>query len=172
MLQYIVTVKNKRLLYFAHSDYITIDNYYYLLSLYKTKGYNIKWKIMNLKKFVLKIVRVIISMTIKLEDFDFDILIDEKSHENILIYNISYKTLIDPKPLHIRFFKIDGFIRIYNETRYLALFGSENYDAIYNRTRYLISQKSGSTYLFSHYFAKINFNSYDSLYIEKRFDFS
>ena len=30
---------------------------------------------------------------IKLEDFDFDnILIDEKSHENILIYDISYKT--------------------------------------------------------------------------------
>ena len=32
---------------------------------------------------------------IKLEDFDFDfdnILIDEKSNENILIYDISYKT--------------------------------------------------------------------------------
>ena len=35
---------------------------------------------------------------IKLEDFDLDnILIDEKSHENVLIYDISYKTLIDPK---------------------------------------------------------------------------
>ena len=32
---------------------------------------------------------------IKFEDFDFDnILIDEKSQENILIYDISYKTLI------------------------------------------------------------------------------
>ena len=31
----------------------------------------------------------------KLEGFDLDnFLIDEKSHENILIYNISYKTLI------------------------------------------------------------------------------
>ena len=36
---------------------------------------------------------------IKLEDFDIDILTDEKSHKNILIYNISYKTLIGPKPL-------------------------------------------------------------------------
>ena len=37
---------------------------------------------------------------IKLEDFDLDnILIVEKSHENILSYNISHKTLIDPKPL-------------------------------------------------------------------------
>ena len=43
---------------------------------------------------------------IKLEDFDLDnILIDKKSHENILIYNISCKTLIDPKPLHIKFDK-------------------------------------------------------------------
>ena len=33
---------------------------------------NIKWKIMNFKKFVLKIVCVIISMTIKLEVFEFD----------------------------------------------------------------------------------------------------
>ena len=32
----------------------------------------------------------------KLEDFDLDnILIDKKSYENILIYVISYKTLID-----------------------------------------------------------------------------
>ena len=36
---------------------------------------------------------------IKLEDFDLDkILIDEQSYENFVIYDISYKTLIDPKP--------------------------------------------------------------------------
>ena len=41
---------------------------------------------MNFKKLILKIVRVIISMTIKLEDFDIDkILIAEKSDGNILI---------------------------------------------------------------------------------------
>ena len=61
---------------------------------------------------------------IKLEDFDLDnTLIDKKSHQNILICDISYKTLIDPKPLCIRFHKIDGFIRIYDGTRYLTLFG-------------------------------------------------
>ena len=66
-----------------------------------------------MRKFILKIVRVIISMTIKLEDIDFDnILIDEKSLKNILIYDISYKTSIGLKPLRIRFGKIDGFIRI------------------------------------------------------------
>ena len=54
---------------------------------------------------------------IKLEDFDLDnILIDEKCHDNILIYGISYKTLIGPKPLRIRSDKIDGFIRIYDAT--------------------------------------------------------
>ena len=39
---------------------------------------------------------------IKLEDSDIgNILIDEKSHENILIYDISSKTLIGSKPLRI-----------------------------------------------------------------------
>ena len=28
-------------------------------------------------------------------------------------------------PLRIRFDKIDGFIRVYDETRYLVLFGTE-----------------------------------------------
>ena len=50
---------------------------------------------------------------IKIEDFNLnDILIVEKSYENILVYNISYKNLI-AKPLWIRFNKIDGFIRVY-----------------------------------------------------------
>ena len=106
---------------------------------------------------------------IKLEDFDSDnILIDKKSHKNILIHDISYKTLINSKPLPIRFFKIDGIVRIYDGTSYLTLFGSEEYKAIYNRIRYLICQKSGITYIFSHYFAKIKVDSYDSLPIEKR----
>ena len=63
---------------------------------------------------------------IKTEDFDFDnILIDEKSYENILVYDISYKSVIDSKPLRIRFDKIDEVIRAYDGTRYLVLFGDE-----------------------------------------------
>ena len=84
-----------------------------------------------------------------------------------MIYDISYKTLIGSKPLWIRFNKIDGIIRIYGGTWYLTLFGSKKYDTIYNRIRYLISLKSGITYIFSHYLAKIKFDSYDSLLIEK-----
>ena len=91
---------------------------------------------------------------IKLEDLDLDnILIDDKSHENILIYDISYKTLIDSNLLRI-FNKIDEIIRIYDETRYLTLFGTKKHDTIYDRIRYLIRLKSSITYIFLIYFAK------------------
>ena len=69
----------------------------------------------------------------KSEDFNLgNILIDEKLQENILIYNISYQTSIDSKPLllNLIFDHIDGFIRIYNGTRYLALFCKEEYEVI------------------------------------------
>ena len=86
----------------------------------------------------------------KLEDFDSDnIFIDEKSHKKFLIYGISCKSLIDSKPLHVRLDKIDGFIRIYDGTRYLTMFGSEKYDAICDGIRYFISLKCGMTYIFS-----------------------
>ena len=83
-----------------------------------------------------------------------------------MIYGILYKTLIDPKTLRNRFDKIDGFIKTFDGTRYLTLFASEKYDAIYDRIRYLISLKSGITYIFSRYFAKIKVDSYDSLPID------
>ena len=43
----------------------------------------------------------------------------------------------------MRFNKIDGFIRVYYETRYLVLFGNEKYDFIYDRIRCFIRLKSG-----------------------------
>ena len=50
---------------------------------------------------------------IKIEDFDLDnILIDEKSYENISVYKISYTSLTESKPLRIRFDEKDGFIRV------------------------------------------------------------
>ena len=92
---------------------------------------------------------------------------DEKSHQNILIYNISYKTLISSKLLRIRFDKIDGFIGTYDGTRYWTLFGYEKCDTIYDRIRYFIILKSEIAYIFSHCFAKIKVDSYDSLLKEK-----
>ena len=54
---------------------------------------------------------------IKLEEFHLgNILIDQKSNENIFIYDISYNTLINPIHSRIRIDKIDGFIKIYDGT--------------------------------------------------------
>ena len=68
-----------------------------------------------------------------------------------------------------------GFIRVYDETRYLVLFGSEKYDFIdetrylvlfgsekydfiYNRIRYLIGIKCDITSVLSHNYAKVKMN--------------
>lgn len=61
------------------------------------------WRLMNYKNLVLKILRVVISMTEqKMEILIFDnILLDEKSCEIILIYEVLYKNLIVRKPLMI-----------------------------------------------------------------------
>ena len=84
-----------------------------------------------------------------------------------MIYDISYKTLIVPKSLPIWFSRIDGFIRIYDGTRYLLLCGSEKYDSIYNRINYLISQKSGIKIFFPRNYARIKIALCDVLPLEK-----
>ena len=76
----------------------------------------------------------------------------------------------EAKPLNIRFDKVDGFIIVYDGTRYLVLFRPEKYDLIYNKIRYVIRQKSCITYVFFHYYAKINVDSYDYLPVEKGLD--
>ena len=52
--------------------------------------------------------------------------------------------------MNIRFYKTVGFIRVYNGTRYLVLFGSGKNESIYNSISYLIGVKSGIAYVFSH----------------------
>ena len=63
--------------------------------------------------------------------------VEKKWYKNILVYNISDKSLIAAKPLCIRFNKVDGSIRVSDGTRYLALFGPDNCDATYNGIRYV-----------------------------------
>ena len=62
---------------------------------------------------------------------------------------MSYKALISAKLLSIRFHKVEGFVRVYDGTVYLLLFGVQKYDFIHNGIRYLIGIKSGITYFFS-----------------------
>ena len=64
-----------------------------------------------------------------------------KNHTN-LIDDISYKTLIRPKPLRIRFDKIDAFIRIHNGTSYLILSAPKKYAVTYNKIKYLESHNT------------------------------
>ena len=79
-----------------------------------------------------------------------------------MVYDISYKNLIGAKLLHIRFNKIDGFIRVYNGTRYLVLCSPEKYDFVCNSIIYKWHNMS-----FSHNYAKIRIDLYDSLHLEK-----
>ena len=117
---------------------------------------------MNLKNCIKNCTCYYFDEIIKIEGFDFDnILLDERSYKNILIYGILCKNLIGAKPLRIMFNKVDELIRVYDGTRYLVLFGPEKYDAIYNRIKYVISQKNGITFVFSHNYAKIKIDSYD-----------
>ena len=104
----------------------------------------------------------------KIVDLDFkNILLDEKSYQNILVYHVSYKTFIGAKPLRIVLNKVDIFIRDNGGTKYLALQCSEKYYAIFNRIRYLITLKSHISYAFTHHCGKIKINSDDDLPIEK-----
>ena len=77
--------------------------------------------------------------------------------------------MIGPKPLRIIFDRIDGLIRISDGTRCLTLNGPEKYDTIYYRIRYLVSLKSGMTYIFSYFSAKIKAPSFNYLRLEKIF---
>ena len=96
-----------------------------------------------------------------------NILFDKKLYENISIYNILYKTPAGPKPLRIRFYKIDGLIIVLDgENKHLTLFDYGLFNKICDKIKYLISKKSGITNS-NHNFGKIRIDSYNSLPIKK-----
>ena len=107
--------------------------------------------------------------------YSVDILLDEKIYENVSVYDILYKTSMGPKPLHIRFDKIDGFLIILGcKTKHLVLFdyglldyGYGFFDCEYDKIKYLTSEKSGITDSINHNFGKIRIVSYNSLPIQK-----
>ena len=71
------------------------------------------------------------------------------------------------KPLHIRFDKIDRFIKSHDKVRYLVLFDFAYCDKTCDRIKYLLIEKSYITDSINHSFAKIRIDLYDSLPIEK-----
>ena len=105
-------------------------------------------------------------------DINFsDILLDKnwykEKNENILVYDISYKTSTGARLLCIRLDKIDVFIKIHDKIRYLVLFDYSYCDKVCDKIKYLISEKSSTTNNINHNFARIRIDSYDSLPIEK-----
>ena len=98
-------------------------------------------------------------------DINFsNILLDEKLYENISVYDISCKSSTGPKPLCIRFDKIDRFIRVRGvEFRHLVLFDYGLFDKICDKIKDLISEKSGITDSINHNFGEIRIDSHNSL---------
>ena len=90
----------------------------------------------------------------------------KKKNENVLIYDIWYKTSAGAKPLRIRFDKVGGFIKLHDKVRYLVLFDHSYCDKLCDKFKYLISEKSGSTDSIDHNFVRIRIDSYNSLPIE------
>ena len=71
-------------------------------------------------------------------DINFsNISLSKKLYKSISVYDILYKTSTGPKPLRIRFDKIDGFIMVFDgTTKHFALFDKNR-----NKIKYLISKK-------------------------------
>ena len=73
--------------------------------------------------------------------------------------------------MRIRFDEVQRFIRVCDVTRYLVLFRPGKYDGIFHNIRNFISQNGGITYVICHYYAKIKFDSYNYLPLEKALTF-
>ena len=96
------------------------------------------------------------------------ILLIKKLYENISAYNISYKSPTCPKPLRIKFDKINGFIiSIDDKIKPLVLFDYGLFDKICDKIKYLISKKGGITNSINHNFRKIRVDLYNSLPVKK-----
>ena len=110
-----------------------------------------------------------------IEDIDINfsnILLDKNLFENILVYDISYKPSTGPKPLRIRFDKIDGFIRVRgSEFTYLVLFDYGLFDKICDGIKYLISEKCSIGDSIIYFFGRIRIDSSNYLPIEETLNF-
>ena len=79
-----------------------------------------------------------------------------------------YKTSTGPKPLRIKFDKIDGFIVILDgKIKHLWLIDYGLFNKIFDKIKYLITEKSGIKNSINHNFGKIRIDSHNSLPIEK-----
>ena len=109
---------------------------------------------------------------ININDIDLNnILLDEKSYENSLIYDMAYKTTFEPKLLGIIFHKVGGYIRKYDSTKHLEVTNSDyKNERIFDRIRYVIMLNSNISETYSHKYTKTKINLNDDLPLEKSLD--
>ena len=82
------------------------------------------------------------------------------SCENFLIEDVSYKSLYGTKPFRIIFDKVHGYVRKYDETKYLALFHSdEKYERILIELDILFMLKINMSDAYSHKYMKTKIES-------------
>ena len=87
---------------------------------------------------------------IKIENSVFkNVLLDEKLYQNILIFDVVYKTLIVSWPLRITFNNVNGFVKLYGESKYLASFVSKKYNNIFIELDILYDKKEAFQCCFS-----------------------
>ena len=66
-----------------------------------------------------------------------DIFLEEKLYENISVYEILYKISMGPKPLRIRFDKVDGFIMVLDgKIKHFVLLDYELFDKLCDKISY------------------------------------
>ena len=124
----------------------------------KSKGIHIKIRICSYSDYIINI-----------NDLNLDILLVEKSYENILVYNVAYKYQYEAKPVSI----------VFNNWMYQKLWWKEIFSFIKNDSdekceiifeivRYIIMLKSNISHIFSHKYAIFEISSDDELSLEKR----
>ena len=64
--------------------------------------------------------------------------------------------------MHIRLYKLDGFIKSHGKIRYLVLFDCGWFDKICKNIKHLISKKSGFTDSINRNLARTRIDLYDS----------
>ena len=91
----------------------------------------------------MKIARYYFDDIIKDININFsDILWHKKLYENISVYDVSYKFSMGSKPLHIRFYKMDGFSMVLDgKIKHLVLFDYGLFDKFVIRLNILQVKK-------------------------------
>ena len=104
---------------------------------------------------------------------DIAIINDIDFHNILLDWKCCRQKSVWCKAFSIIFDAVDGYIRKYDETKYLALFHfNEKYERIFERISYLIKLKNNISDVYSYRFSKTKFILDDHLPSEKHIKYA